>query len=138
MCTRKGTEGSNPSLSAAIPREKRGLSSPSPGFLQELRPRAADRRQAPRALGTRGWASVVPHVLRHSFCISHELRTPLQRIHIALDLAAEGDATIARESLVNIAEDLGELERIVDDVLTVTRLSLQDGGSSPGAVPPVP
>jgi two-component system, OmpR family, sensor kinase len=69
--------------------------------------------------------------------ISHELRTPLQRIHIAVDLAAEGDAAIARESLVNIAEDLGELERIVNDVLTVTRLSLQDGGSSPSAVPPV-
>jgi two-component system OmpR family sensor kinase len=69
--------------------------------------------------------------------ISHELRTPLQRIHIAVDLAAEGDATIARESLVDIAEDLAELERIVDDVLTATRLSLQDGGSSPSAVPPV-
>ena len=69
--------------------------------------------------------------------ISHELRTPLQRIHIAVDLAAEGDARMARESLADIAEDLGELERIVDDVLTVTRLSLQGGRTSPSAVPPV-
>lgn len=69
--------------------------------------------------------------------VSHELRTPLQRIHIAVELAAEGDADTARESLREIAEDLSELERIVQDVLTATRLSLQEGGGSSSASPPV-
>ncbi len=69
--------------------------------------------------------------------VSHELRTPLQRIHIAVELAAEGDAATARESLTEIAEDLAELERIVEDVLSAAQLSLrrQDGGASP--LPPL-
>ncbi len=68
--------------------------------------------------------------------VSHELRTPLQRIHIAVELASEGDAATARESLVDIAEDLGELERIVDDVLVATRLSLSSATGATSAVPP--
>lgn len=68
--------------------------------------------------------------------VSHELRTPLQRIQIALELAREGDAEIARASLGDIAEDLGELERIVDDVLTAARLSLRKSGTlSPSRAP---
>lgn len=67
--------------------------------------------------------------------VSHELRTPLQRIHIAIDLASEGNADTARESLGEIAEDLAELERIVDDVLVSARLALRDG-TSPASVPP--
>jgi signal transduction histidine kinase len=69
--------------------------------------------------------------------VSHELRTPLARIQVALDLAAEGDADSARESLKEIAEDLAELERIVDDVLTAARLALSDGSSRTGAMPPI-
>jgi signal transduction histidine kinase len=69
--------------------------------------------------------------------VSHELRTPLARIQVALDLAAEGDAASARESLDEIAEDLAELERIVDDVLMSARLALSDGGPATGALPPV-
>jgi signal transduction histidine kinase len=69
--------------------------------------------------------------------VSHELRTPLARIQVALDLAAEGDADSARESLDEIAEDLAELERIVDDVLTAARLALSDGASRTGAMPPI-
>ena len=68
--------------------------------------------------------------------ISHELRTPLHRIRIALDLAAEGDAETARESLKEITEDLSELERLVIDVLAATRLSLAEGGRT-SAVPPL-
>ncbi|MBU8900003.1 sensor histidine kinase [Corallococcus sp. H22C18031201] len=68
--------------------------------------------------------------------VSHELRTPLSRIHVALDLASEGDATLARESLADIAEDLSELERLVDDVLTTSRLELGAEGSM-GATPPL-
>jgi two-component system OmpR family sensor kinase len=69
--------------------------------------------------------------------VSHELRTPLARIQVALDLAAEGDAESARESLLEIAEDLAELERIVDDVLTAARLALSAGATSTGAMPPI-
>jgi len=63
--------------------------------------------------------------------ISHELKTPLARIRVALDLANEGDAEAARESLAEIALDLAELERLVDDVLTVTRLERAHAHSAP-------
>ena len=66
--------------------------------------------------------------------VSHELRTPLARIRVALDLAAEGDAEQAAASLGEIASDLGELERLVGDVLTAARLEL----SSDVAAPPQP
>lgn len=68
--------------------------------------------------------------------VSHELRTPLARIRVALDLANEGDATLARESLADIAEDLNELERLVSDVLTAARLDLATE-QTPGATPPL-
>jgi two-component system, OmpR family, sensor kinase len=69
--------------------------------------------------------------------VSHELRTPLQRIQVAIDLAAEGDAATARESLDEIAEDLAELVRIVEDVLSAARLSLQGTASAGAALPPL-
>jgi signal transduction histidine kinase len=69
--------------------------------------------------------------------VSHELRTPLQRIQIAIDLASEGDAATARESLDEIAEDLAELVRIVEDVLSAARLSLQGSASGGAALPPL-
>ena len=68
--------------------------------------------------------------------VSHELRTPLARIHVAVDLASEGDAEVARESLAEIADDLEELERLIADVLTAARLDLGDG-SSPQGIPPL-
>jgi signal transduction histidine kinase len=54
--------------------------------------------------------------------VSHELRTPLARIRVALDLAASDGAKL--NYLPEIAEDLGELERMIDDILTTTRLDL--------------
>ncbi|ACL66472.1 histidine kinase [Anaeromyxobacter dehalogenans 2CP-1] len=70
--------------------------------------------------------------------VAHELRTPLARIRVALDLAAEGDADVARASLADIAEDLSELERLVDDVLASARLDLAgNGASSAGGAPPL-
>src|SRR5205814_415074 len=61
-----------------------------------------------------------------------ELRTPLARIRVALDLAAEGDATAARESLAEIMEDWVDLERLVEDVLAAARFDLaHSGGSAP-------
>jgi signal transduction histidine kinase len=68
--------------------------------------------------------------------VSHELRTPLARIRVALDLAADGDAALARESLADITTDLSELERLVEDVLTAARLDLATG-QTPGATPPL-
>jgi two-component system OmpR family sensor kinase len=62
--------------------------------------------------------------------VSHELRTPLARIRVALDLANEGDARMAMESLGEIAQDLAELERVVDDVLASARLALETSGPS--------
>jgi two-component system, OmpR family, sensor kinase len=63
--------------------------------------------------------------------VSHELRTPLARIRVALELAEEGDMTTARAALADITDDLGELERLVDELLTAARLEL--GQSAPGA-----
>lgn len=64
--------------------------------------------------------------------VSHELRTPLARIRVALDIAHEGDATVAREALGEIAEDLAELETLVGDVLRMARLELTDGAAPGG------
>jgi two-component system, OmpR family, sensor kinase len=65
--------------------------------------------------------------------VSHELRTPLARIRVALDLAHEGDPPMAMESLGEIAQDLAELERIVDDVLASAKLALD--ASTPASRP---
>ncbi len=62
--------------------------------------------------------------------ISHELRTPLARIRVALDIAAESDAAAIAETIPEIAADLSELERLVDDVLDSARLA-RSGGRSP-------
>ncbi len=67
--------------------------------------------------------------------VSHELRTPLSRIRVALDLAAEGDAEKARRFLAEIAQDLSEVERLVEDILTAARLDLAQG--RPGAEVPL-
>ncbi|HZY04875.1 MAG TPA: HAMP domain-containing sensor histidine kinase [Anaeromyxobacteraceae bacterium] len=61
--------------------------------------------------------------------VSHELRTPLSRIRVALDLAAEGDPERARRFLGEIAQDLSEVERLVEDILTAARLDLAQGRS---------
>jgi signal transduction histidine kinase len=67
--------------------------------------------------------------------VSHELRTPLSRIRVALDLAAEGDLDRARRFLGEIAQDLSEVERLVEDILTAARLDLAAG--RPGAEVPL-
>ncbi|HEX4456380.1 MAG TPA: HAMP domain-containing sensor histidine kinase, partial [Polyangia bacterium] len=61
--------------------------------------------------------------------VSHELRTPLARIRVALDIAAEGDVESARQCLREIAEDWGDLDRRVEDVLTVARFDLGRDGA---------
>lgn len=67
--------------------------------------------------------------------VSHELKTPLARIRVALDIAAEGGPDAARSSLAEIAVDLSELEAIIEDILTATRLQLVEG--STGAALPL-
>jgi two-component system, OmpR family, sensor kinase len=67
--------------------------------------------------------------------VAHELRTPLARIRVALDLAEDGDADVARESLAEIGEDLGELERLVNDILASARMDLARNEAGTGAPP---
>jgi signal transduction histidine kinase len=67
--------------------------------------------------------------------VSHELRSPLARIRMALAVASEGNPEVARESFVDITEDLDELERLVADILTTTRLDL--GNALAAGIPPL-
>jgi two-component system, OmpR family, sensor kinase len=67
--------------------------------------------------------------------VSHELRTPLSRIRVALDLAEEGDLERARRFLGEIATDVSEVERLVEDILSAARLDLALG--RPGAGVPL-
>jgi two-component system, OmpR family, sensor kinase len=59
--------------------------------------------------------------------VSHELRTPLARMRVAMALAAEAEPAEARRHLHEMEQDVVELETLVADVLTATRL---DGGGS--------
>jgi signal transduction histidine kinase len=65
--------------------------------------------------------------------VSHELRTPLARIRVALDIASEGDGQTGRASLGEIAADLSEIEGLIDDILTTTRLDIASGRGDPSA-----
>ena len=67
--------------------------------------------------------------------VAHELRTPLTRIGVALDLASEGDGEAARASLAEIAVDVGELEAIVDDILTAMRFEIAAGQAPMARLP---
>ncbi|HXX68759.1 MAG TPA: HAMP domain-containing sensor histidine kinase [Polyangiaceae bacterium] len=59
--------------------------------------------------------------------VSHELRTPLARIRVALDIAEEAEGSNGSSPLAGIGADLQELERILDDILTTTRLEIASG-----------
>lgn len=63
--------------------------------------------------------------------VSHELRTPLARLRVALDLAAEGHTA----ALADVAEDLQELEGIVDDVLLAFRFERNARGGGGTGLP---
>ncbi|HEX3851924.1 MAG TPA: HAMP domain-containing sensor histidine kinase [Polyangiaceae bacterium] len=68
--------------------------------------------------------------------VSHELRTPLARIRLALELVTDGDREKVSSYLTDISEDLGELERLLDDVMSAARLDLaRDSGGD--ALPPL-
>jgi len=53
--------------------------------------------------------------------VSHELRTPLARIRVALELAAE-DPVAATDVLADVGADLDEIDQLIGDILTTTRL----------------
>jgi len=53
--------------------------------------------------------------------VSHELRTPLARIRVALELAAE-DPVAASDVLADVGADLDEIDQLIGDILTTTRL----------------
>lgn len=53
--------------------------------------------------------------------VSHELRSPLTRVRVALELLPRNAETEVR--LREVESDLADLERLIDDVLTTTRLS---------------
>jgi signal transduction histidine kinase len=64
--------------------------------------------------------------------VAHELRTPLARIRMALELAEGGDPAVARESLTEIAQDLSELEGLVNDILASARMDIATSTTSGG------
>jgi two-component system sensor histidine kinase CpxA len=53
--------------------------------------------------------------------ISHELRSPLTRLSISTELASRGDV----ESLVRMRKDITALDQLIEQVLTLTRLEIQ-------------
>jgi two-component system OmpR family sensor kinase len=59
--------------------------------------------------------------------VSHELRTPLARIRVALDIASEADGQTGRASVAEIAADITEIEALIEDILTTTRLDIAAG-----------
>jgi signal transduction histidine kinase len=64
--------------------------------------------------------------------VSHELRSPLARVRVALALVPrEGDA---ESRLAGVESDLAELERLIDDVLTTSRLEATGLPSRPAPV----
>jgi two-component system OmpR family sensor kinase len=65
--------------------------------------------------------------------VSHELRTPLARIHVALELIQAQDEEVRRRLAV-VGEELDELERLIADVLTTSRLELAQAPLQRGAV----
>jgi two-component system, OmpR family, sensor kinase len=67
--------------------------------------------------------------------VSHELRTPLARIRVVLELASDGEPQRVRSYLSEIAQDLGELECLVDDVLATARLEAASGGMGEAKLP---
>lgn len=55
--------------------------------------------------------------------VSHELRTPLQRMHFALERIRKAeDAAHRNDGLRRMERDLGELDALIDELLTYVRL----------------
>jgi signal transduction histidine kinase len=55
--------------------------------------------------------------------VSHELRTPLARIKVAMELIGPQDESV-KKRLAAVEEEVDELDRLIADVLTATRLDI--------------
>ena len=55
--------------------------------------------------------------------VSHELRTPLARMKVAIELIDAPDEKLQRR-LASVSEEVDELDRLIADVLTASRLDL--------------
>lgn len=66
--------------------------------------------------------------------VSHELRTPLSRLRVALEMVEESPE-LAKQYLPDLVQDLAELERLVEDVMTTARLDLASGSASAAKLP---
>ena len=60
--------------------------------------------------------------------ISHELRSPLARLNVALDLARQNTGAEAEHALNRIEEEAQELNEMIGELLTLTRL---ESGNEP-------
>lgn len=55
--------------------------------------------------------------------VSHELRTPIQRLHLALEMSVNATGSAERERrAARMAADLEELDRLIEELLTYSRL----------------
>jgi signal transduction histidine kinase len=66
--------------------------------------------------------------------VSHELRTPLARIRVALELAAE-DPVAAKDVLADVGADLDEIDQLIEDILTTSRLDTEHAPLTRRALP---
>jgi len=90
---------------------------------------AVEVRELARAFD--GMAERVERVVRDQRellgAISHELRSPLGRARVALEIAVERlDRADARRPLDDLGAELGEVEAILADLLSVARAGLSD------------
>jgi signal transduction histidine kinase len=63
--------------------------------------------------------------------ISHELRSPLTRLSISTELASRGDV----ESLGRMRKDITALDDLIEQILTLTRLEMQQQVRTQSSVP---
>jgi two-component system sensor histidine kinase CpxA len=54
--------------------------------------------------------------------VSHELRSPLARLHVAVELAAEGSAPQAQNALDRVRREADRLEELISQLLALARL----------------
>lgn len=67
--------------------------------------------------------------------VSHELLTPLSRVQVAVDLITDGEPEQAKDLVPEIARDLAEIERLIDDVMTLARLDVSHSHDRTAIIP---
>jgi two-component system sensor histidine kinase CpxA len=64
--------------------------------------------------------------------VSHELRSPLARLSVSLELMRRGD----HEAIERMQSDLDQLDNLIGELLTLTRVQLCDGRNSEAVINP--